>query len=48
MLPSPNVCVLSIVSLFISGIGTSGLSADSLDLVLGLVIGGNAHDDRGP
>lgn len=48
MLPSRNARELSSPSLFISGIGTSGLSADSLDLFLGLVIGCNGHDDSGP
>lgn len=48
MLPSRNGREMSSLSLFISGTGTSSLSADSLDLFLGLVVGCNGHDDTGP
>lgn len=48
MLPSRNAREMSNLSVFISGTGTSGLSADSLDLFLGLVKGCNGHDHRGP
>lgn len=48
MLPSRNARELSSLSLFVSGMGASGLSADSLDLFLGLVIRCNGRDDSGP